>query len=140
MSKRGGAAYREDVDTYNFFNMQNTTFEEIRDEIHKIRNLLGPIDLKLDNLDHKISVSRITFESKTSELEAKIAANSLKISEQTLRISTNSDDLAQQSERIKRIELFLKIPQSVEKQVAAPVHEDKLNPINPPQTPPASPA
>lgn len=120
-----------------------SAFEEIRDEIHKIRNLLGPIDLKLDNLDHKISVSRITFESKTSELEAKIAANSLKISEQSLRITTNSDDLVQQSERIKRIELFLKMPQSAEKQVSvvpAPVHEDKTNPVIQPQIPPASPS
>jgi hypothetical protein len=114
-----------------------STFEEIRDEIHKIRNLLGPIDLKLDNLDHKITASRISFESKTSELEAKIGANTLKISEQGLRISTNSDDLAQQSERIKRIELFLKIPQTAEKQVPAPVHEDKTIPVIPPSAPPA---
>ena len=97
-----------------------STFEEIRDEIHKIRNLLGPIDLKLDNLDHKITVSRITFESKTSELEAKIAASSLKLSECAFRVSTNSDDIAQQSERIKRIELFLKIPQSTENQRLRP--------------------
>lgn len=113
-----------------------STFEEIRDEIHKIRNLLGPIDLKLDNLDHKITVSRITFESKASELEAKIGASSLKLSECALKVSTNSDDIAQQSERIKRIELFLKIPQSAEKSAPAPVHEDKLSTITPPQSPP----
>jgi chromosome segregation ATPase len=117
--------------------MQNA-FEEIREEIHAIRNLLGPIDLKLDNLDHKITISRITFESKVSELNGKIAATSSRLSEHEVKISEYSDEIAEQSERLKRIELFLKMPQNAEKHAAAPVHEDKASPsIIPPQAPPA---
>lgn len=115
--------------------MQNA-FDGIREEIHAIRNLLSPIDLKLDNLDHKITASRITFESKTSELETKVAANSLRLSEQATKIAEHSDEIAEQSERIKRIELLLKMPQNSEKNAPAPVHQDKANPaILPPQTP-----
>lgn len=115
--------------------MQNT-FEQIREQIHEIRNMLGPIDLKLDNLDHKITVGRISFEAKTADLEAKIATNSLRITEQWNRISENSEEIALQAERIKRLELFLKISPSLEKSQAAPVHGDKLNPsLSPPQKP-----
>jgi hypothetical protein len=117
--------------------MQNA-FEEIRDEIHKIRNLLGPIDLKLDNLDHKLTVSRITFESKASELDGKIAQNSSKLSEHEIKLSEHSDEIALQSERLRQIELFLKLPQGADKHPAAPVHEDKAKPaVIPPQIPPA---
>jgi hypothetical protein len=115
--------------------MQNA-FEEIRHEIHAIRNILGPVDIKLDNLDHKITASRIAFESKTSELDAKLAANTSKISEHSLKLSEHSDEIFKQSERLKQIELFLKIQQNVLKTAPAPVHEDKLNAsILPPQSP-----
>jgi chromosome segregation ATPase len=114
-----------------------TAFEEIREELHKIRNLLGPIDLKLDSLDHKITVSRITFEAKASELDGKIASNSSRLSDHEIKISSHSDEIAQQSERLRRIELFLKMPSDTEKHSAAPVREDKVNPaVIPPQTPP----
>jgi hypothetical protein len=117
--------------------MQNT-FEEIREQIHEIRNMLGPIDFKLDSLDHKITVGRISFEAKATSLETKIATESLRISDQWSKISEHSDELAQQSERIRRIELLLKIPVNTEKTVPAAVHEDKLNPAGiPPQTPQA---
>ena len=117
--------------------MQNA-FEEIRDEIHKIRNLLGPIDLKLDNLDHKLTVSRITFESKTSELDNKIVANASRLSDHEVKISEHSDEIALQSERIRQIELFLKMPHGPDKLSAAPVHQDKVNPgVIPPQAPSA---
>jgi chromosome segregation ATPase len=114
--------------------MQNA-FEEIREEIHQIRNLLGPIDLKLDSLDHKITASRITFESKVSELDGKIAVNSSRLSEHEIKISEHSEEMALQSERIRQIELFLKMPQAGEKH---PVREDKVNPaVIPPSAPPA---
>jgi Trm5-related predicted tRNA methylase len=97
-------------------------FEQIRDQIHEIRNFLWPLELKLESLDHQVTKSRIFFEAKASELESKIAQN--------------ASEIALQSERIKRIELLLKIPQTVEKSAQAPVREDKANPgILPPQTP-----
>ena len=117
--------------------MQNT-FEEIREQIHEIRNMLGPIDIKLDSLDHKITAGRISFDAKTSDLEAKISAESIRNTEFWNKISEHSDQLAQQSERLRRIELLLKIPQTLEKPVTvpAPVREDKINPeVIPPQKP-----
>ena len=117
--------------------MQNA-FEEIREQIHEIRNLLGPIDLKLDNLDHIITISRITFESKVSELNGKMAATSSRLSEHEVKISEHSDEIALQSERLRQIELFLKLPQSADKHAAAPVHEDKVKPsVSPSQAPSA---
>ncbi|MGH7941727.1 MAG: hypothetical protein ACREE6_17555 [Limisphaerales bacterium] len=115
----------------------HNTFEDIREQIHEIRNLLGPIDIKLDNLDHKISASRISFESSAADLHAKIAAESLRITQYWDSVSNHSVQLAQQFERIRRIESLLKIPEGIEKPVpVAPVHEDKLNPeVIPPQKP-----
>lgn len=115
--------------------MQNA-FEEIRHELHHIRNILGPIDIKLDNLDHKFTVSRIAFESKTSEQDAKIAANTSKISEHSLKLSEHTDEIVKQSERLKQIELFLKIQATASKAAPAPVHEDKANPAVIPPSPP----
>ena len=111
-------------------------FEQIREQIHEIRNYLGPLDLKLENLDHQITVSRISFESKVTELDARISANSLKTAEQGVKLDQYSDELARQSERIKRIELLLKIPGVLETPAQSPVRQDKLSPgLMPPQSP-----
>lgn len=116
--------------------MQNT-LEEIRNELHSIRNILGPIDLKLDNLDHKILAGRMSFETRTSELDARIAANALRISELAVRDEDHSEEIAQLSERVKRIEVFLNVPRTVDKTAPSPVREDKAVPeILPPQAPP----
>ena len=99
-----------------------TEFEQIREQIHEIRNFLGPLDIKLENLDHQVSKSRLSFETKAAELESKIAMN--------------SQDIAVNSEQIRQIQIFLKMPvaiqsaqsaSSAENRAAAPVHEDKQN-------------
>ncbi len=110
--------------------------EDIREQIHEIRNILGPIDFKLENLAHQISASRISFETKISGLETKLATNALRISEHDIKIAEHSDEFVQQSERIKRIELFLKMPQDLEKSAHTAAREDKTNPsVLPPQKP-----
>ena len=115
--------------------MQNA-FEQIRDEIHAIRNFLGPLDLKLENLDHHINASRTAFETRASQLESRISSNTLQLTDHSDRLSRYSDEIARQSERIRQIELFLKMPQAVEKTAPASAHEDKLNPgVLPPQNP-----
>ena len=110
-----------------------TEFEQIREQIHEIRNFLGPLDIKLENLDHQVSKSRVTFETKAAELES--------------RIAMNSSDIALHSEQIRQIQTFLKMPalaqsaSSAENRAAAPapVHEDRKNPGElPPQKPPTS--
>ncbi|HXL73522.1 MAG TPA: hypothetical protein VN963_07865, partial [bacterium] len=75
---------------------------------------------------------------KASELDGKIVQNSSRLSEHEIKISEHSDEIALQSERLRRIELFLKMPQSADKHAAAPAHQDKANPtVIPPQAPPA---
>jgi hypothetical protein len=104
-----------------------TEFEQIREQIHEIRNFLGPLDIKLENLDQQVSKSRQSFETKAAELES--------------RIAMNSSEIALLSEQIRQIQNLLKIPvmarnaSSGENRAAAPVHEDKQNPGDiPPQT------
>lgn len=97
-----------------------TEFEQIREQIHEIRNFLGPLDIKLENLDHQVSKSRLSFETKAAELES--------------RIAMNASEIALLSEQIRQIQNFLKMPvaaqsiqnaSSAENRAAAPVHEDK---------------
>lgn len=106
-----------------YFYFVNSQFEQIREQIHEIRNFLSPLDIKLQNLDHQINKSRMAFELKTSELEAKVAQHDSKIT--------------QHSELIRQIQLFLKMPPNGENRPPTPVHEDKQNPAG---RPPAKPA
>jgi hypothetical protein len=97
-------------------------FEEIRKQIHEIRNFIWPLELKLDGIESQIAKGRASFETKTSEIDA--------------RISEQDAAIALLSEHIAEIRLFLKMPPNEVKQNATPVREDKLNPaILPPQTP-----
>jgi hypothetical protein len=74
-------------------------FDQISTQIHEIRNILGPLDLKLEGLDHQITKSRITFEMKVSEMESKIEENTT---------------------RIKRLEVFLNLSPKAEGRPSAP--------------------
>jgi hypothetical protein len=94
-------------------------FEQIREQIHEIRNFLGPLDLKLEGLDYQIKKSRATFELKTVELESKISAH--------------SSELALHSEQIRQIQNFLKMPHTLENQPVTPVHKDKQPLSAPPE-------
>jgi hypothetical protein len=97
----------------------NDHFEQIREQIHEIRNFLGPLDVKLEGLDYQIKRSRATFEMKTLELETKIAAH--------------SSEIALHSEQIRLIQTFLKIPQNPDGRPSAPTREDIQNPERPSQ-------
>ena len=115
-------------------------FEQVLEQIHQIRNFLAPLDIKLENLDHQISVSRLAFESKASELDAKVASNSLRLTEQAVKINEHAAEIRTQAQQLRQILLFLKMPET-ETTIAAhpptPVHEDKENPaILRPQVPP----
>jgi hypothetical protein len=105
-----------------------TEFEQIREQIHEIRNFLGPLDIKLENLDYQVSKSRQSFETKAAELES--------------RIAMNSSEIALHSEQIRQIQTFLKMPvaiqsaSSMDNRPVAAVREDKQNPGElPPQKP-----
>jgi hypothetical protein len=111
--------------------MQNT-FEEIRRQIHEIRNFLAPFDLKLAILDERIAKSRVLFEQRVGRVESGLEEQGLKIL-----------DLL---ERVNLVEMLLKIPPKqlmVRKSATpspgpgpSPAREDKQSPeILPPQKP-----
>lgn len=87
--------------------MQNAV-EDIRRGILEIRNLIGPIDVKLGILEHKVS-------AKATELEARIAINALRISEQLTKTQEHSRQIASLFEQVKWIEVFLNVPKRPEK-------------------------
>lgn len=112
--------------------MQNT-FEEIRRQIHEIRNFLAPFDLKLAVLDERIAESRAFFEQKIGRTESSLLENSFNLEKQGLTIM----DLL---ERVNWIELVMKIPPVPARAnpcaCPSPAREDKKRPeILPPQKP-----
>jgi len=116
-----------------FITKMQDVFHEIREQIHEIRNLIGPFDLKLSALDHQISASRAFFEEKTAALESRVNS---RIDRQDIKIADLLDGQSQLSERIKRLELTMEMPAKPEKGTAAPVREDKATPgALPPQSP-----
>lgn len=100
--------------------MQNVV-EDIRQGIDEIRNLLGPMSLKLQNLDDKVTENRTLAELITSEFEARIEANALKISEQAIKSHEHSRQIAILFERIQWVETSLNVPKRPEK---GPDNED----------------
>ena len=82
--------------------MENT-FEEIRRQIHDIRNFLAPFDFKLASLDERIAAMRLSIDERLGGFESKLLVSSFKVEEQGLK-------LADLCERVRWIELILKIP------------------------------
>ncbi|HEY1790492.1 MAG TPA: hypothetical protein VGJ73_20260 [Verrucomicrobiae bacterium] len=89
--------------------------DDIRSGIYEIRNLLGPIGLKLDSLELKVSAHKVSFDSKTFELEAKIAANAVRISEQGMKSEEHSSQIASLFEQVKWIQGCLMVSRNTEK-------------------------
>lgn len=111
-------------------------FDEIREQIHEIRNLIGPFDLKMANLEHQISANRIAFEARMGVFESKLTANTSQLNEQGLTVSRLLNEVAQLSERVKLLEFSSKAHQQTGIGNPAPVREDKQSPaILPPQNP-----
>lgn len=94
--------------------MQNIV-EDIHQGINEIRNLLGPMNLKLENLEQKISEGRTSFQSRWSEFEAKIAANTLSISEQAIKSQEQSRQIASLFEWLQWMQTTLNVPKRPEK-------------------------
>ena len=81
-------------------------FELIRQQIHDIRSFLGPLDLKLEGLDYQIKRSRATFELKALEFETQLALH--------------SSQIAKHSEQIRQIQLFINMPQAMDRSSSSP--------------------
>jgi chromosome segregation ATPase len=115
-------------------------FEEIKEQIHALRNMVGPFDLKLSLLDEQISASRTLFEERTHLLETKALATTIRLDKQDTKIAQIEEGYVRLSERMKQIEQAMKVQGSPELPEPAaqpgPVHEDKVTvSILPPQNP-----
>lgn len=88
-------------------------FQEIREQIHEIRNAIAPVDFKLANFEHDIKDCRIFFEQKAQALEARVFAN-------TFRLEEQNNKIANILERLQWIELALKVPPKPESESGKP--------------------
>ncbi|HEY1788565.1 MAG TPA: hypothetical protein VGJ73_10435 [Verrucomicrobiae bacterium] len=110
-------------------------FEEIREQIHEIRNMVAPFDLRLANLDAQITASRALLEQRTATLETKVMATSFRLDEQGGKIEAILDNYGQLSARVHKLETEMKLFPKQEPAKASSVHADKTNPtIAPPQS------
>jgi acetolactate synthase small subunit len=73
------------------------TFEQIRHQIHDLRNLIGPVNLKLADMEHQIITCRDYIEEKTGTLESKLLSALFRLDRQDIKI-------AEMSERMSRLE------------------------------------
>src|ERR1700734_3202153 len=103
-------------------------FEEIRDQIHEIRNIIGPVDIKLETLESHIADCKIFFEQRCNTFESKLAANSIRVDQQLVKTEDIEEQISQLSERVRRIEFELKLPSQPGGDKSLPVHQDKVNP------------
>lgn len=111
-------------------------FDNVRTQLHEIRNLVGPVDLKLANLEHQFAETRTLFEEKTASIESRLLVHAMRLGDHTTQIASLSEQNLHLSERVQRIELALRIS-PLPAGDKAPVREDKTNPeILPPQAPP----
>ena len=91
-------------------------FEEIRQQIHEIRNLINPFDLRLASLDAQIAASKTLFAERTATLEVRVMATAFRLDEHAGKIEDILENYNQLSDRVKRLEaemvLCRKPPQS----------------------------
>jgi chromosome segregation ATPase len=110
-------------------------FEEIRQQIHEIRNLINPFDLRLAHLDAQIAASRTLFVEQTTALETKLAANTFRINEHAGKIEDILENYDRLSERVLRLEKEIQLCPKTEPSKPSAAHADKSSPtIIPPQS------
>lgn len=83
-------------------------FEEIRQQIHEIRSLMAPFDLRLANLDAQITASRAFFEERTTALETRVMATAFRLDVQGDKIEAILDNYGQLSARVLQLEAEIK--------------------------------
>jgi hypothetical protein len=79
-------------------------FEEVRKQIHEIRNLMSPVHLKMADLDMRIVEMKHVFEEKTLTLESRLLGVLFRLDKQDVKIADALAAQEQMLERIKRME------------------------------------
>jgi hypothetical protein len=79
-------------------------FEQVRQQIHEIRNIIGPVNLKLADMEHQIINSRAYFEEKTLALESKLLAAIFRLDKMDVQIADIAAGKENLVERVRRLE------------------------------------
>jgi hypothetical protein len=79
-------------------------FELIREQIHEIRNIVGPVNLRLANMEHQITSSRIYLQEKTLALESKLLAAIFRLDKMDVEIAGLADGQEKLTEKVRRLE------------------------------------
>ena len=72
-------------------------FDQIRDQIHDVRNIVGPVVLRLDDMQNQITGISASVEEKISVFESKLMVALFRINEQQAKI-------AELTERVSRFD------------------------------------
>lgn len=84
--------------------MAEAFFDQIRQQIHEIRNLIGPVNLKLAEMEHQITTSKAFLEEKTLILESKLMAVLFRLDNQEAKIAHIQTENEKLSERMEKFE------------------------------------
>ena len=95
----------------------DNTFEEIRRQIHDIRNFIAPFDLKLAALDDRISQICRSLEAQMRDFELKLLGTSF-------RVDAHDVTLKELLDRLNWIETALKIPPRSARRSEWPLESD----------------
>lgn len=79
-------------------------FEQIREQIHEIRNIIGPVHLKLADMEHRIVTSKAYLEERTLSIESKLLAAIFRLDKQDKAIADIVVGQQRMVERVKRLE------------------------------------
>ena len=79
-------------------------FEQIRQQIHEIRNIVGPVNLKLADMEHQLTTTKTFLEEKTLSLESRLFAALIRLDNQDMRIADILAGQKKLSERMNRFE------------------------------------
>lgn len=62
-------------------------FEQIRAQIHEVRNIVGPVHLKLTAMEEQITKNRTYLEEKVLALESKLLSTLFRLDKQDARLA-----------------------------------------------------
>jgi len=79
-------------------------FEQIRQQIHEIRNVVGPVNLKLADMELQILDAKTAFEERALALESKVFGAMFRIDKHDIQIANITALQEKLMEQMKRIE------------------------------------
>jgi hypothetical protein len=82
----------------------NDVFEQIRQQIHEIRNIVTPVDLKFAFLEGKIDDYKSSLEEAGRALESKLLANIHRLDNQDIKIADIVGALERLAQRVRQLE------------------------------------